>query len=47
MVLFRDGVLVGDELDAWKLWHSRQQSYKQRILDIGNICVTLSCFVFS
>src|SRR6218665_3227325 len=35
MVLFRDSRAVGDELEAWKIWHSRQQSYKQRILDIG------------
>jgi len=35
MVLFGDNVAIGDELEAWRLWHSRQPSYKQRILDVG------------
>jgi len=35
MVLFGDHVDIGDELEAWRLWHSRQPSYKQRILDVG------------
>jgi transcription factor CP2-like protein len=34
MVLFGDNITVGDELEAWRLWHSRQPSFKQRILDI-------------
>lgn len=36
MVQFRDPAAVGDEMEAWRLWHSRQPSFKQRILDIGN-----------
>ena len=39
MVQFRDPAAVGDEMEAWRLWHGRQPSFKQRILDIGNTCV--------
>ena len=35
MLLFRDDKAMTDEQKAWELWHSRQHSTKQRILDIG------------
>ena len=43
MVLFGDNVAISDELEAWRLWHSRQPSYKQRILDVGS---SLTQFIY-
>ncbi|OWF54580.1 uncharacterized protein LOC110443256 isoform X2 [Mizuhopecten yessoensis] len=34
MVVFRDDKTLDDERKAWEFWHSRQHSYKQRVLDI-------------
>ncbi|XP_069126198.1 uncharacterized protein [Argopecten irradians] len=34
MVVFRDDKSLEDERKAWEFWHSRQHSYKQRVLDI-------------
>ena len=35
MVVFREDKHLEDERKAWEFWHSRQHSYKQRVLDIG------------
>jgi hypothetical protein len=35
MVVFRDDKSLEDERKAWEFWHSRQHSYKQRVIDIG------------
>ncbi|XP_035209118.1 protein grainyhead-like isoform X6 [Stegodyphus dumicola] len=35
MLVFREEKSPEDELKAWKFWHSRQHSVKQRILDAG------------
>ena len=35
MVVFREDKHLDDERKAWEFWHSRQHSYKQRVLDIG------------
>ncbi|GFT59277.1 protein grainyhead [Trichonephila clavipes] len=35
MLVFREEKSPDDELKAWKFWHSRQHSVKQRILDAG------------
>ena len=35
MVVFREDKHLEDEKKAWEFWHSRQHSYKQRVLDIG------------
>ncbi|KAJ8306359.1 hypothetical protein KUTeg_016904 [Tegillarca granosa] len=34
MVIFRDDKSLDDERKAWEFWHSRQHSYKQRVLDV-------------
>ncbi|XP_076093814.1 uncharacterized protein LOC143064677 isoform X3 [Mytilus galloprovincialis] len=34
MVVFRDDKSLEDERKAWEFWHSRQHSYKQRVIDI-------------
>ena len=41
MLVFRDEKSKEEESKAWQFWHSRQHSYKQRILDIGQ-CTQLS-----
>lgn len=35
MVVFREDKNLDDERKAWEFWHSRQHSYKQRVIDIG------------
>lgn len=35
LVVFREGKAEEEELKFWQLWHSRQHSIKQHILDIG------------
>jgi len=35
MVVFREDKHLDDEHKAWEFWHSRQHSYKQRVIDIG------------
>ncbi|XP_052777323.1 uncharacterized protein LOC128214740 isoform X2 [Mya arenaria] len=34
MVVFRQDRHLGDERKAWEFWHSRQNSFKQRVIDI-------------
>ncbi|XP_060551159.1 uncharacterized protein LOC132712748 isoform X2 [Ruditapes philippinarum] len=34
MVVFREDKHLDDERKAWEFWHSRQHSYKQRVIDI-------------
>ena len=37
MVVFREDKHLDDERKAWEFWHSRQHSYKQRVIDIGTL----------
>ncbi|XP_052266971.1 uncharacterized protein LOC127868873 isoform X2 [Dreissena polymorpha] len=34
MVVFREDKHLGDEHKAWEFWHSRQNSFKQRVIDV-------------
>ncbi|XP_042897855.1 protein grainyhead isoform X4 [Parasteatoda tepidariorum] len=43
MLVFREEKSHEDELKAWKFWHSRQHSVKQRILDAGKQNTKNSC----
>ena len=36
MLVFREEKSTEDEAKAWQIWHGRQHSAKQRILDAGN-----------
>ena len=35
MVLFRERHSFDEEQTAWELWHMRQHSFKQRVIDVG------------
>ena len=35
MALFRERHSFDEEQTAWELWHMRQHSFKQRVIDVG------------
>jgi len=37
MVLFRERHSFDEEQTAWELWHMRQHSFKQRVIDVGQL----------
>jgi len=36
MVVFRDNKCYDEEIKTWQLWHRRQHTYKQRILEVDS-----------
>ena len=47
MVVFREDKHLDDERKAWEFWHSRQHSYKQRVIDIGTLLPLYPAFTFA
>jgi len=43
MVLFRERHSFDEEQTAWELWHMRQHSFKQRVIDVGqSVCLSVT-----
>ena len=40
MVLFRERHSPEEEQKAWEFWHTRQHSFKQRVIDVGTLILT-------
>ena len=47
MVVFREDKHLDDERKAWEFWHSRQHSYKQRVIDICTLLPFYPVFTFT